>query len=245
MVCPLRRGIAFSITVCIILFTFLSAAWAQEEAPVSSTPEEAIGSFVAALCENDLQKALQVCAIEDYAAGYDFVGMVDYMKTFMPLQQMAPSEYGLYAGINAISAMYALTNQIKMMIYSFFVPEVGDGKPMYVGGSMDDAKAFATTVDPAKLKNLKLVRTDPPMQTLLNSEKNVKAFQRWADIYGADEMTERIALYELDGKTYLGGFVLLRYGEEWRIKSLNSNLAGLSVMGTVEETTPAAYASLL
>jgi hypothetical protein len=245
MAARVRRGTIFLIMLCILLSTSLFDALAQGETPVFSKPEDAIRHFVAALSENDLQKALQACAVDEYAQGYDFVGMMDRAKALLPMQQMAPSEYDLFAEMNKISAMYTLVNQMKMMIYSFFVPEVKEGITMYVGGSVDDAKKFAEAVDPGKLKNLKLLRIDPPMQNMLNSAKNIENFQKMAALYGAQEMTERIVLYELDGKTYLGGFGVLRYGEGWKIQRLGSNLAGLSAFGTVEETTIDEYVSLL
>ena len=233
------------IAQCILLLTSLSAAWAQEAAPVFLTPEDAVRHFAAALSQNDLQKALQACAIAEYAAGYDFAGTVNRLATLIPMQQMAPSEYDLFVEMNRISAMGTLVNQMKMMVYSFFVPEVKEGTPMYTNGSLEDARAFAKAVDPGKLKNLKLLRIDPPMQKILNSERNITNFQKRAALNGAQEMTERIVLYELDGKTYLGGFGLLRYEDGWKIQRLHSDLAGLSSFGTVEETTLEAYASLL
>ncbi len=240
-----RRGTVSLIMLCILQSASLFSALAQGETPVFSKPEDAINHFVAALSENDLQKALQACAVEEYAQGYDFAGMMDRMKSFMPIQQMAPSEYGLFAEMNRITAMGMLVNQMKMMVYSFFVPEVKEGITMYVGGGADEAKKFAEAVDPGKLKNLKLLRIDPPMQNILYSEKNIESFQKVAKFYGAQDMTERIVLYELDGKIYLGGFGLLRYGDGWKIQRLYSNLAGSSVAGTVDETTMDAYASLL
>jgi hypothetical protein len=222
----LRRGTVLLIMLCILLPASLFSALAQGDTPAFSKPEDAINHFVSALSENDLQKALQACAVEEFAQGYNFAGMVDRQKAFIPIQQMAPSEYGMFAEINRIGAMGTLVSQMKMMIYSFFVPEVKDGTPMYVGGSVDDAKKFAEAVNPEKLKNLKIVRIDPPMQSILSSEKNTMNFQRMAELYGAQEMTERIVLYELDGKLYLGGFGLLRYGQGWGSGSIQRGPSG-------------------
>jgi hypothetical protein len=191
----LRRGTVFLIVLCILLTASLAIALAQGETPVFSAPEDAIRHFAAAIAENDLQKALKACAVDEYAQGYDFAGMVDRLKSLMPMQQMVPSEYGLFAQINRITAMGTLAGQMKMMVYSFFVPKVKDGTPMYTGGSADDAKKFAEAVDPGKLKNLKIVRIDPPRQDILSSEKNIENFHKTAMLYGAQEMTERIVLF--------------------------------------------------
>lgn len=240
-----RRGTVFLVALCILLSASLACAMVIDESPVFPTPEDAIRHFVAALAENDFEKAVQAFAIDEYADGYDFNGMLDRLKALMPMTQMAPSEYEMFAEINKASALSTLANQTKMMVYSFFVPEVKGGTTMYVGGDREDAQAFAEAVDPGKLKNLKLLRIDPPVQHILNSEKNVENFTKMAVVYGAEEMTERIVLYELDGKLFLGGFGLLRYGEGWKILRLNSILANLSSFGTVEETTAEGYASLL
>ncbi len=245
MAAGFAKGAAFFIALCILLSTSLSAALAQEEAPVFPLPEDAIRHFVSALTENDLQKALQACAVKEYAQGYDFVGTVDRYKTFIPIQQMAPSEYELFAQMNEYISAYFIVSQMKMMIYSFFVPEVREEKPMYIGKNFHDVEGFAQAVDPSKLNQLKLLRIDPPTPYIWKDEKNAALFQKQAELNGAQELTERIALYELDGMTYLGGFSLFRYGDGWKIQRLHSILAGTSTTGAVEEIAPEVYVSLL
>ena len=70
------------------------------------------------------------------------------------------------------------------------------------------AEAFEEAVDPKKLADLRLLRVDPRMKSTLESEKNMENFSEMAKLYGAEEMTERIVLYELDGRTFMGGFGL-------------------------------------
>ncbi len=230
--------------LCALLALTPALALAQEAPGVFPSPEDAIRFFVNALTENDYEKALQACAVDEYVEGFDFAGSVDRLKVLMPPQMMAPSEYEMYIEMNRISTMATLTSQIKMMIYSFFIPELRkDAAPLYVEGAY--AEEFIEKVDPSKLKNLKVLRIDPPVQDILNSEKNITNFQKVAELYGAQEQTERVALYSLDGVTYAGGFGLMRYDDSWKIIRFNSNLAGQTSYGTVEEMTESAYASLL
>ncbi len=83
------------------------------------------------------------------------------------------------------------------------------------------------------------------MKSILESEQNVENFTKQAKLYGAEEMTERIALYELDSKTFLGGFGLFRYESGWKIVRLYSNLAGMSSYGAAEPASMETYVSLL
>jgi hypothetical protein len=212
-----------------------SLALCEGEDPVFAAPEDAIRHFVAALAENDLQKALQACAVEEYADGYDFAGMMDRLKALMPVAQMAPSEYDLFREMNRISAMGDIVRQIKMMVYSFFVPEVSEGTLLYSGGGLEEAEAFQSAVDPSQLKGLVLLLIDTPNKEIMYSETNIANFQKQAKIYGAQDLTERVVLYQLGGKIFEGGFGLLLYEDSWKIFRLNSNLAGQSSMGTVTE----------
>ena len=50
-----------------------------------------------------------------------------------------------------------------------------------------------------------------------NSLGNEAYLDDSAEIYGADEMTTRDVLYEIDGSYYAGGYTLLQYEDGWRI----------------------------
>jgi hypothetical protein len=62
-----------------------------------------------------------------------------------------------------------------------------------------------------------------------------------AAVYGADELTERLALLELDGDTYGLGFTLLRYGDRWLVSGQSSPIAGTSALGTAAPMTRAEF----
>lgn len=77
------------------------------------------------------------------------------------------------------------------------------------------------------------------------SEKNIENFNKHAQLYGADEQTERVVLYELNGEYYCGGFQIMRYKNNWKIISLYSNLAGQSPYGTVTKITQVEFEQIL
>jgi hypothetical protein len=247
-----RAGGLALLTACALLFSLLALAPASAGAPAEGgagapafpTPEDAIKHFCGALAANDFAMALEACAVREQAEGFDFPGYVDRLKVHMLYTSPAPSTGDMYKDLNEAALMGGFANQIKTLIYSFFVTEGLDGTPV-TPADRAYAEEFERAVDAKKLANLKLLRIDPPMKSILESAKNVENFGKMAKLYGAEEMTERIALYELDGRTFVGGFGLYRYASGWKICRLYSNLAGLSAMGAAAETTTQQYEGML
>ena len=145
--------------------------------------------------------------------------------------------------LNEANHIGSFASQIKALTYSFFITDGIDGKPVTPA---DRAYAQAEkAVDLKSLSNMILLRIDPPAKSNLESEKNVENFNKMAELYGAEEMTERIVLYELDGQTFMGGFGLYRYASGWKICRFYSNLAGLPLTGAAVKTTAQQYEEML
>jgi len=64
-------------------------------------------------------------------------------------------------------------------------------------------------------------------------------------VYGADESTERVALFSFEGQDHYVGFMLLRYGDNWKISRQDSPLAGTNALGVPQKTTPAEFKKLI
>lgn len=93
---------------------------------------------------------------------------------------------------------------------------------------------------------LKVVRIDTPMAEKINSQPSIDSLMKIAKSFNADEMTERIALIkENGGKHYLVGLQLVRYGEEWSILRLGSNLCSIPSTGVFGEISETEYLNLL
>ena len=250
----LRAG-GFTLLTCTMVLSILAlpaltSASAEADTSVEDataafpTPEDVIRHFCQALAANDFEAALDACAVREQAEGFDFSGYVDRMKMHMPVTNPAPSTSDMYRDLNEAAILGGFTGQIKTLSYSFFVTDGLDGKPV-TPADRAYAETFEEAVDPKKLADLRLLRVDPPMKFTLESEKNMENFSEMAKLYGAEEMTERIVLYELDGRTFMGGFGLYRYASGWRICRLYSNLAGLSPTGAAVAATEQQYVEML
>ena len=92
---------------------------------------------------------------------------------------------------------------------------------------------------PGKIYSLKLIKTGIPIKHKHNKEQiEEQYYKKVSKCYGADELTERIVLYGLNGTYYYGGFQLLRYGSQWKVLSLDSFITGISSFRNIRKTTP-------
>jgi hypothetical protein len=86
---------------------------------------------------------------------------------------------------------------------------------------------------------------DLPCPSLYNGEDYQSILKSQMEIYHCDDITDRIVFYELNGQTYTSGFTLMKYGDAWKITSLNSVIAGQSSYGTADKMSEADYLQLL
>lgn len=207
------------------------------------TPEKVIEYFVSGIAENDLSKAFEACNINEYGEEFDYTAYAERAGAILPAPVIgAPSEYPMYVELNRYMQANNLCTQIKGFTYSFFSDIDMSGTTVLE--NTDQAAEFVEGVDPSKLKSLAIVRMDIPYPNTMNSEETKELFKTQSALYGADNQTERIVLYELDGKQYCGGFTLLQYGSDWKISQINSTVANQAAFGNVTETTEEDYVYL-
>lgn len=199
-----------------------------------ATPEETANAFVEALAQSALDRALEIHTAEPMAKAYDWTRMVEDLKVYMPTsyEMPAPSDYGAYQALNIAVSRGRFASSLYAFIASFFQQD-GLGGVSFTG--IDDAwaDAYIQSVDPSRLESLRVYKLlDPPQ----SSTENVLAvFAKQASRYGADELVEKIVVYQLGDKFFIGGLTFFRYGEYWYIHQLYSNLAGISAPGQALE----------
>jgi hypothetical protein len=213
--------------------------------PVFKTPEEAITYYFEGLQQSDVQKILAACAINEMSEKYKFAGYVDRLGgVIQPSFAQAPTDYPLYVEANKLQLSAQILNRVKMFAYGLLSAEKIDDSTSLL--KLDGSKAtdFVKAVDPGRLAKLEVKQIVPANKRLMSDAKYLANAAKVANIYGADESTERVVLFSFDQTDYLLGFTLLRYGDSWKINTQTSALAGTSVMGLPQPTTAQEFENL-
>jgi hypothetical protein len=201
------------------------------------TPEAAIEHFAESIAKNDLTGALQAFTINDYADKFDFTAFTERIAAINIYQGLAPSEYSMYAQLNRLELLSKYAFNIKLFCYSFYSSEPLDGSIIPIRDELEKVKTFITSVSPEQLATLSIKRAF----RFIASEKMWEIWQKQAAPVGAEETSEVVVLYQLNNEYFLGGFHLLRYGQNWKIDGLSSVLAGMDADGSVSKMTVAEF----
>ena len=177
-----------------------------------STPEAAVRHFVKCLAADDLDGAMQAFQIDKLLAQVD-------VNVSARLKDRPASSYRTLARVAKINVLAEIASAARRFVYGLLLDETADKLTEASDANLD---RFTRAVDPARLRAVRIVRIDLPVPTIMNSAAGIRSGNEHAATLGAEEWTERIALFQLGGAYYEGGFTLLRYGTTWRIARLES-----------------------
>jgi hypothetical protein len=199
------------------------------------TPEECINYFAGRLAVNDLDGCLAACAINETDL-FDFVKFTRYLGAIVPSSPI-PGTTPMFRQMNKIVKMSQITQQVRVMIYNMF-SDLRVVDRSVVNPSDDELSAFIRDTDSRRLSVLKVEKIRLPVSAeILNSERARSNAVKQAVVYGADDSTERVVLYKLGDRWYQGGIRLLKFGKYWRIESLSSSYASIS-LGEMKRISP-------
>lgn len=214
----------------------LSAVVTAEETLSFETPEAVLEFFYEGLIENDLDKMMASSQI-DYADRFDYMGNVREIRMIAGQSPYgAPKEYELFRELTAIMLEAKFAIEIRNLTYSLLLDEpyldmiraYGTMVPM----DEDDIDLFLEQVDPARLSELEIVKIEPVEDVVELKYSYEDYVKRQLRVYDADDYAERLILLELDGEHYVAGATILQFGEDWRIVSLYSTIAGTPLFGS-------------
>jgi hypothetical protein len=234
-----RRHILPTLAAALIGLVLLpGVVSAQSQAP-ASTPEAAVRTYLAAVAANDVDAILAATAVEEMAADFDFAASAERIRSLNLAFSLAPTEYPMFGDMNRYQQAAQILAQVRNLTYGLLSDETVDGRVILA----DEAQiaAFVASVDPRRLAGLTVLDVRLPEPEAANDERFLDIMAGIAATYGADEMTERLALVELDGTTWGVGFTLIRYGDAWRVSSQQSVLGNTTAFGTAEPMTRAEY----
>jgi hypothetical protein len=224
---------------CGLMFLLMASVNAQDSSLLNfpekdfATPEAAVRHFAESIAKNDLEGALQAFAINDYADKFDFTTISERMEVIVPDQFLAPSDYAMYKQLNRLQLAWKYGEQIKIFAYSFYSSELLD-ETTVVQDEPERVSDFIESVNPERLANLKIAKM---FKIIGVSERMLNMWEQQAKPAGADEITECVVLYELEGNYYLGGARVLRYGESWKLEGLSSIVAMTGYLGATKKMT--------
>ena len=196
------------------------------------SPESVINFFAQSVAKNNLEDALSTFAINQQADLFDLAAQAKRLKAIVSFN-LTPSKYPMYAQLNRVLLIGEFSRSIQVFCYSLLSSE-DFSRPAIEVSSESKVSIFINSIDPKKLVNLKVIRIEPIFI------ENLKAFQAEAMTRGANNVVERVVLYEINGSYFVGTFRLFQYGKYWRIFSFKSFnvILNLNQEGSVLKTTP-------
>ena len=128
-----------------------------------------------------------------------------------------------------------ILGQVKMLSYSLLSTGTVDANPILADGPQ--ASAFAQQVDPARLTGLQVVEVRPVTATIDSDPKYRADATANAEIYGATNSEQRLALVALGGSDYEVGFTLFQYPSGWKVFLQSASLSSLPSTGAAQPIT--------
>lgn len=206
-----------------------------------TTPESAVTAYVTGIKQQDFNGIIAATATEKMSEGFDFVAFVGRMRS-LSFHTPAPSNASLFVALNEADFTAQFARKVKFLIYGLMTTSEAV-KGVTVPMKEDGAKDFMSVVSADRLKGLELVKIGIPNPALQNSEVNQRNRNELAKTYGADTITERVALLSFEGLHFVVGFSVIRYGDEWRVYSQESPIANQT--GVPTRITPEEFEAML
>lgn len=199
------------------------------------TPEDALIYFINEVKAQDLQGALRACGINKVSENYNFHYFTKRIEA-ITITTHLPEEYELYREINKLDRAAMISKTIGFFIRSMLNPEDSDYSfyQTYLVEDSAEINSFILHWNPDKIANLTILEYDLPAQEIWYTQRNQENLKKQALIYGADDRSELVVLYELNGETYINGFSFLLYDEGWCIEHMVSNLANTEYLGIAQ-----------
>ena len=222
------------IAVALVVLLVLFAMTLTSDGVDTSSPENIVGSFYEKLEEKDMEGALACFSSEEAAEHFDYEKYVDFYDS-EDQDTLLPAQDDKIQLVNQRKLEGRAADQIASTLRVIGLGEdVGEQSAQGVspwqtlGVELED---YIESVDSGSLKGLIVERVELAVQEKQNQDETQEKLNEEAGVYGADERREYAALFTVGETSYIQGFTLDRYGEDWKIYSLTSELAGTSSYG--------------
>lgn len=222
----------------------------SSEAEISfASPEAVVDHILSALREADLRAALPAFAIDRRARDYSFVKMAVRLNSISLHNVAPPTGFAFYRDIAVAQFTSEAATQLRNLAYSLLVPSGTPLDTIIAFSDGQDIGQFASdleaALDPARLANLRVLQTKAPVPEAANSAIHRRNIAAQLAVTGGDDLQERLVLYEIDGRTYMAGLTLVRYGDAWQVRTMMAALGGTRASGHAVPMTAEEFAATM
>lgn len=203
------------------------------------TPEAAVEYFAERVSAGDLGGALEVFTVESAVEGYSFEAESERIDVVMPVSWLPSSSAG-YEALNVELRRGEVASQVRFLVRNALAPDLD----FYASIELDDETTASDIVDalaPDGLAGFGVARVEV-LEPALRGDHD--PFQEVAESFGAEELREVAVLYETPNGRAVGGAEVMRYGDDWYLRSLTSALIGTS-LGELTPASEAEYEELV
>ncbi len=218
----------------------------QLEGPGFDTPEEAVTCFLEGLRDLDMEKMLSVFAWETWEEHFDLKAVYLRLGSYNPntfTSYGMPDPDHAFGSVNLHLRRAYMTTVVFRSILAYMVDFDDEMFYMTVVLPKEDPDggidALYEQFGPRKVQKLSLLSNvrflSPDLVTDRYSlDRNLQSREKQYAVFGADECTTVVSLYDMDGETYYFSAVAARYGDRWYLVDLRSQLDDIIGMNVFE-----------
>ena len=222
-----------------LFFLFSVFSCAQQRGGFKS-PEEVVKYLAQNIKTGNFENVLKTSAYyyDDIIAEFNAKEMAKRLNSIQFTNYLnLPNEY--HSIIKARSLGQHALN-IQMFVSSLLLTDEFsdflDAEPLILNDNEQLLNRYLSSLSNIQnLNTLELIRMDICMPELQFSDAHKQNIERQKLCYGFDEQIEYTALFRLNNRYYIGGYIFVKYGSNWYILGYNSLFLGQSPLGTVEQ----------
>jgi hypothetical protein len=210
--------------IFIALFILVSSLACSQNTQNFRTPETVMGYFANNVKNGNFDNVFLTSPFNDDAiiTRINPGELINYMGyIFFPPAGNLPIQYH---SIIKTSLLGRYAQELKRFVFSLLLseeyPDLVSLRPLSVNDEI--LNNYFSLLDISNLQTMEFIRMDIYRPDIQFGERGkYNAERQYLNIYGCDEKVEYTVLYKHGGNYYVGGVILLRYGQNWYIESLN------------------------
>ncbi len=197
-----------------------------------STPEEAIRYYLDALAQGDIDKALSVCAIQEYVDHHDSLAKNKRLKGFLLLHTPGPRNNPTFKDLHLWERTAYYARNIRMFYYSLYFDGALDMTERDEKG--DKLAAMFNDIGTSLRLDFSIKDIVASNAEFIENPRYITNLNMRLKIDGAQAHAERVLFFRFKDKYYVAGFELLRYGKDWKIVEMGAAFANLPYSGILK-----------